>query len=55
MERDFQGFLHATVYDRTASRLVSGVVTGKSVSSYYDEPLDTESVPAARAPDPAAS
>ena len=45
--RDFQGFLHATVYDRTAPRLVSGVATGKRVSLYYDEPLDTESVPAA--------
>ena len=45
--RDFHGFLHATVYDRTAPRLVSGVASGKRVSLYYDEPLDTESVPAA--------
>ena len=44
--RDVNGFLYATVNDRTAPKLVSAVAAGRTVALYYDEPLDAGSVPA---------
>ena len=47
--RDFSGFIHATVHDRTAPKVVGAAAAGEAVSLYYDEPLDADSEPAAGA------
>ena len=47
--RDFNGFLHATVHDRTAPKPVSAVVAGTQLVVYYNETLDTGSMPATTA------